>query len=148
VSDGRQVTWAVDLATGAASAFFFTEHAMNTANTGMLICGEQIGLTGTDMLATNVDVYVETEDFYFGGPGDLIGSETRPLTITPLGERFLALPSDLAGQSSGAFEVLDFGAFPGNSREIGILLFTNGDRGDGARGGATQGSEAYRLRAR
>ena len=58
VSDGRQVTWAADLNTGAATAFFFAEHSMNTGNTVLLICGEQIGLTGTDMLATNVDMDV------------------------------------------------------------------------------------------
>ena len=55
LSDGRHVTFAQDLTTGAASAFFFTEHAMNTGNTVLFICGEQVGLTGTDMLATNVD---------------------------------------------------------------------------------------------
>jgi hypothetical protein len=38
--------------------------------------------------------------------------------------------------------VFDFGTFPGNSPELGILLFTNGDRGTGAHGGATQETEA------
>jgi minor extracellular serine protease Vpr len=38
--------------------------------------------------------------------------------------------------------VYDFGAFPGNSDELGLLLFTNGDRGAGNRGGATQDTEA------
>jgi len=38
--------------------------------------------------------------------------------------------------------VYDFGLFPGNSPELGLLLFTNGDRGAGARGGATQPTEA------
>ncbi len=41
-----------------------------------------------------------------------------------------------------ALAVYDFGAFPGNSPELGLLLFTNGDRGAGARGGATQDTEA------
>jgi hypothetical protein len=45
--------------------------------------------------------------------------------------------SDPAG-----LQVYDFGPFPGNSPELGILLFTNGDRGAGARGGATQETEA------
>jgi subtilisin family serine protease len=56
ISDGRQVSWVLNLATGGLSAFFFAEHAMNTGNTVLLICGEQVGLTGTDMLATNVDM--------------------------------------------------------------------------------------------
>jgi len=35
-----------------------------------------------------------------------------------------------------------FGAFPGNTPELGILLVTNGDRGEFARGGATHDTEA------
>ena len=140
VTDGRQVTWALDLATGAASAFFFAEHATNTGNTVLLICGEQVGLTGTDLLATNVDMDVFAQDFYYGGPGDLI----EGLTVTPLGEQFFALPNDVPGNSSdpAGLQVYDFGPFPGNTPELGILLFTNGDRGAGARGGATQETEA------
>jgi hypothetical protein len=38
--------------------------------------------------------------------------------------------------------VLDFGPWPGNSPELGIMMITNGDRGTGARGGATQATEA------
>jgi subtilisin family serine protease len=138
--DGRQVTWAVDLATGGASAFFFTEHGMNTGNTALYICGEQVGLTGTDMLATNVDMNVFTLDFYYGGPGDSI----EGLTVTPLGERFFGLPNDVPGNANdpAGLLVFDFGVFPGNSPELGVLMFTNGDRGSGARGGATQETEA------
>jgi hypothetical protein len=137
VSDGRQLSWALDLATGSASAFFFAEHAMNTGNTALYICGEQVGLTGTDMLATNVDMDVVVQDWYYGGPGDFI----EGLTVTPLGERYLGLPEDIGPQSSGTMTVLDFGPFPGNSKELGVMLFSNGDRGDGARGGATWYSE-------
>lgn len=113
---------------------------MNTGNTVLLICGEQVGLTGTDMLATNVDMDVVAQDFYYGGPGDLI----EGLTVTPLGEQFLGLANDVPGNASdpAGLQVYDFGPFPGNSPELGILLFTNGDRGAGARGGATQETEA------
>jgi subtilisin family serine protease len=140
ISDGRQVSWVLNLATGGLSAFFFAEHAMNTGNTVLLICGEQVGLTGTDMLATNVDMDVVAQDFYYGGPGDLI----EGLTVTPLGEQFLGLANDVPGNASdpAGQQVYDFGPFPGNSPELGILLFTNGDRGAGARGGATQETEA------
>jgi subtilisin family serine protease len=140
ISDGRQVSWVLNLATGGLSAFFFAEHAMNTGNTVLLICGEQVGLTGTDMLATNVDMDVVAQDFYYGGPGDLI----EGLTVTPLGEQFLGLANDVPGNASdpAGLQVYDFGPFPGNSPELGILLFTNGDRGAGARGGATQETEA------
>ena len=69
------------------------EHATNTGNTVLLICGEQVGLTGTDMLATNVDMKVDTIDWYFGGPGDSVDG----LTVTPLGERYFGVPSGHPG---------------------------------------------------
>jgi hypothetical protein len=90
------------------------------------------------MLATNVDMWVEAQDWYFGGPGDTITG----LTVTPLGEQYFGLPNDLAGKTEGTMDVINFGPFPGNSPEEGLMLFTNGDRGGGARGGATQATEA------
>jgi len=140
ISDGRQLTWVFNLATGAASAFFFAEHATNTGNTALYICGEQIGMNADDLLATQVDMDVYTEDFYFGGPGD----EVTGLTVTPLGERFYGVPADVPGKTNApaGLAVYDFGAFPGNTPELGLMLFTNGDRGAGNRGGATQATEA------
>ncbi|MBE0688146.1 MAG: S8 family serine peptidase, partial [Anaerolineaceae bacterium] len=140
ITDGRQLSWVVNLATGSASAFFYAEHSTNTGNTVLLICGEQVGLTGTDMLATNVDMDVYAQDFYFGGPGDLI----EGLTVTPLGEQFYGVPSDVDGKTydPAGLSVYDFGPFPGNTSELGLMLVTNGDRGAGNRGGATQETEA------
>jgi subtilisin family serine protease len=143
ISDGRQVTWVLDLGTGGLSAFFFTEHATNTGNTVFYICGEQIGLTGTDMLNTNVDMFVIAQDFYYGGPGDLVDG----ITVTPLGERYFGIPSDIAPGSVGELIVVDFGLFPGNTDELGLMLLTNGDRGGGARGGATFDTEALLFMA-
>jgi len=139
ISDGRQLSFAVNLATGSASAFFFAEHATNTGNTALVVCGEQVGLTGTDMLATNVDMDVVAQDFYFGGPGD----EILDLTVTPLGEGFYGVPNDVAPftNDSAGLAVYDFGLFPGNTPEAGLLLFTNGDRGAGTRGGATDNTD-------
>lgn len=140
ISDGRQLTLALNTATGTFSAFFFAEHSMNTGNTVLYICGEQVGLTGTDMLATNVDVSVEAFDFYYGGPGDFVDG----ITVTPLGEQYFGAPSDVAANTydPAGLSVYDFGPFPGNSAEEGLMLVTNGDRGSGARGGATQDTEA------
>jgi len=140
VTDGRQLSWVFNLATGSTSAFFFAEHATNTGNTVLYICGEQVGLTGTDLLTTNVDMFVVAEDFYYGGPGDFVGG----LTVTPLGEQYFGLPNDVAGNTNdpAGLSVFDFGAFAGNSAELGVMVLTNGDRGPGARGGATQDTEA------
>jgi hypothetical protein len=140
ISDGRQVTWAENLTTHAADAWFFTEHSMNTGNTVMLVCAEQIGLTGADMLATNVNIAVEAFDWYNGGPGDFIDG----LTVTPLGESYYGAPLDVPGNTydPAALTVYQFEPFPGNTPELGVMLVTNGDRGSGNRGGATQDTEA------
>ncbi len=140
ITDGRQVAWVVNLATGAASVFFFAEHATNTGNTALIICGEQIGMNAANLLETQVNMDVIAQDSFYGGPGDLVAG----LTVTPLGERFFGLANDVPGNTydPGALEVYDFGPFPGNTPELGLLLFTNGDRGAGMRGGATQDTEA------
>jgi hypothetical protein len=145
ISDGRQVTWAVNLATGVASAFFFAEHSMNTANTVLYICGEQIGMNAANLLKTQVNMDVIAQDFYYGGPGDIV----EGLTVTPLGERWYGDPSDVPGKTNdpAGLRVYDFGVFPGNTPELGLLLFTNGDRGAGNRGGATDGTEALLFKA-
>lgn len=144
ISDGRQLTWVLTLNpppnTPNLSAFFFAEHSMNTGNTALYICAEQIGMDAGDLLDTNVDMDVVAQDFYYGGPGDLV----EDLTVTPLGERWFGAPTDVPGNTNDedALEVFDFGAFPGNTAELGLMLFTNGDRGAGNRGGATEDTEA------
>jgi hypothetical protein len=140
IDDGRQVTWVVNLNTGSATAFFFTEHAMNTGSTVLVICGEQIGMNAANLLSTTVKMDVIAQDFYHGGPGDIV----EGLTVTPLGERFYGLPNDVPGKTYDpeGLSVYDFDPFPGNTPELGLLLLTNGDRGLGNRGGATQNTEA------
>jgi hypothetical protein len=97
-------------------------------------------MNADNLLATNVNMDVIAQDFYYGGPGDLV----QGLTVTPLGERFYGFPNDVPGNiyDPAGLAVYDFGAFPGNTPELGLLLFTNGDRGAGNRGGATQATEA------
>jgi minor extracellular serine protease Vpr len=146
ISDGRVVTWAAPYESypttlGGSSAFFFAEHATVTGNTVMLICAEQIGMSGADLLTTNVTAKAYAFDIYFGGPDD----ETDEFVITPLGERFYGVTSDIPGGGSGSIDVYDFGTFPGNTDELGLLLVTNGDRGTGNRGGATEDTEAVYL---
>lgn len=138
ISDGRQLAYAYNVATGTASAYFFAEHATNTGNTALYICAEQIGMGWDDLLATNVDMAVYTQDFYFGGDGDLV----EGLTVTPYGERFYGIPEDISGKSEGLLTVYDFGPWSGNTPELGLMMFTNGDRGAGNRGGAIQETEA------
>lgn len=149
IADGRVLTWTapyVDFAAGLIgpqSAFFFAEHGTVTGNTAMYICAEQIGMGAADLLSTTVDAKAYAFDIYFGGPGD----ETDAFTITPLGERFVGVASDLGPSGAGTLDVYDFGAFPGNTDELGVLLFTNGDRGAGNRGAATEATEALTFLA-
>ena len=143
IDDGRQVSWVLDLATGDTSAFFFASHATNSGNTSLTICGEQIGMNAADFLTTQVDVDVWAQDFYNGGPFDII----EDLTITPLGERYLTLTSDIPGGGMGQADIRDFGALEGNTKEYGVMIMTDGDRGAGNRGGATEDSEAALLLA-
>jgi minor extracellular serine protease Vpr len=142
ITDGRQLAWVLNLATGSASAFFFAEHATNTGNTVLLVCGEQIGMNATDLGVNQVDMDVVAQDFYFGGPGDSV----EGLTVTPLGERFYGVAADIPGGSTGSIDIYDFGALPGNSPEVGVMVSTNGDRGAGARGGSTDATDTVIIR--
>ena len=142
VADGRNVTWVIDWAALSASAFFFTEHAMNTANTVLYICGEQIGSVP---FFQNMNATAFAFDIFFGGPGDVV----EGLTFAPLGERFVFALTDIPPMSINSMVVFDLAKFglPVNPSEIGLLVFTNGDRGATSRGGATEDTEALILRA-
>ena len=142
--DGRQVALSVELTNFTSSVLFFAEHSMNTGNTVLHFCAEQVGLSQMDLLSTNVDIRVETKStFYKGDPGDFV----EGITITPGGERYTALAEDLGPNQMGTVSVLDNGTFEGNSDELGVMMIANADRGPGKRGGATQESELILLLA-
>jgi hypothetical protein len=142
LDDGRQLAWTIDLATGAADAFFFVEHPTNSGTTVLNACLEQFGLTSADVDARKlIRVSVFADDFYYGGPGDSITG----LTIVPFGERFFAAPAgDVAAGATGTVSVFDFGQIPGTSPELGVMIQTDGDRclSAGNCGGATKETEA------
>ncbi len=71
-------------------------------------------------------------------------TKSHGLTVTPLGEQHYGVPVDISGNTydPSGLAVYDFGSFPGNTPELGLMLVTNGDRGAGNRGGSTQDSEA------
>jgi subtilisin family serine protease len=141
ITDGRQLSWVINLSTNLANAFFFAEHSTNTANTVLLACAEQLGMTQADLLTNTVDMDVVAQDFYFGGPGD----EVNGLTVTPLGEQYVGVAPDINPGQKATMTVTNYGPFPGNTPELGVLLFTNGDRGAGNRGGSTPETEANLL---
>ena len=147
ITDGRNLAWSLELATGNANAFFFTEHNTNTGNQVLYVCGEQIG---SPAFFQNMDARVVAQDFYFGGNGD----EIDGLTFSPLGERYLTfdpvalvlLPNiDLQHKEKTQVHVIDFGPLGTNPSEIGLMLVTNGDCGAGNRGAATEKTETLVL---
>jgi hypothetical protein len=142
VTDGRQVAWVSDLASGNTDADFFVGHPTNAANLDLLVCGERLGLDASAEFSKTLRIRVEAQDFYFGGPGAVLGD----FHIVPFGERYVAFGPDTPGQSRGSLSVLDFGDGL-NPADQGLLIFTNAGR-DTNNGGATQRSEAVVVPAR
>lgn len=128
VTDGRNLTWVVNLATDEADAFFFTDHETNSANTVMLLCAEQIGMTLADQLKPmNVTAFID--DFYFGGQGDVING----ITISPFGEQYVAEfekggigATALGPDQKDKMRILDFGPTTNNTESGLLLLFRGG----------------------
>mmetsp|Transcript_8349 Transcript_8349/g.15127 ORF Transcript_8349/g.15127 Transcript_8349/m.15127 type:complete len:118 (+) Transcript_8349:624-977(+) len=117
---------------------------MNTANTVLYICAEQIGLSSANLSLTNVGITsIHARNFIFGGPGDRVDD----LVVTPGDEQYTAVPVDLGPYESGMMQVGDYGSFDGNTREYGLMVMTNSDRGPGMRGFATRASELSLLLA-
>ena len=93
-------------------------------------------MTLEDLMKTSVDVLrVFAKDWYFQGPDNNV----KGLTITPGGEHYFVITKDLGpNQNRSITAVSDLGTFDGNTHELGLILFTNADRGHRKRGGATQ----------
>ena len=143
LSDGRQVTAVINAATGASVSRFLVEHATNSANVILRVCGSDLGLTinqaGLPMIAD-----FRATSWYFGGDESHLG----PFVVTPGGEQFAgSVPGDTIGFGQSA--VLAWEAFeplaPYFSEHQGLLLITNSDFGATSRGGATGESEAIVL---
>lgn len=132
-SDGRNLTWAVDLNTFQARAFFYTDHETNSANTVMSICAEQIGMTAADALRPiRMTAYID--DIAFGGVGDQITG----MTIAPFGERYVGIfeqggvgSTTLTAKAKDKLRVLDRGVLFRNNNTLantdsGLLLLFRG----------------------
>jgi hypothetical protein len=141
ISDGRQLAWVSEPQHRGRHCVLLRRALDQHRQHRAAICGEQIGMNAANLLATNVDMAVLAQDFYFGGPGDLV----EGLTVTPLGERFYGEPSDVAGTppiTPTASRCTTSVRSRATRPELGLMLITNGDRGAGNRGGATKDTEA------
>jgi hypothetical protein len=124
VDDGRNLVNVLDIAAEEETAFFFTDHRTNSANTVLYLCGEQIGMNAADFF-TPIEATVFAVDWYNSGTErDVIAD----VAFSPLGERYLGfVDGGAAGGAVGAGEtvdldVLDFGPAGTNPDEIGLLL--------------------------
>jgi subtilisin family serine protease len=148
LSDGRNVTWVADLATGDASAFFTTEHGTNSGNTVLYFCGDQIGMNASNFFQP-IDLQAVAFDAYFtGNPTDSLAG----LTVSPLGERYLGHIDDfglgdILYNATKTLTVIDFGPEGTNPTETGLLLLLDGARAGGIRGGAPSKNEAIAITA-
>ena len=140
ITDGRNVTWVENIATGKASAFFFTDHGTNSGNTVLMFCGEQIGMNQTN-LGQPMGVQALAVDIYFTGN---VTDALTGLTVIPGGERYLGLVNDIPYGDTQTMTVLDFGSEGTNPTETGVLLIQDASRG-GVRGGAPADNEATAI---
>lgn len=138
LGDGRQVSYVLNLLTGEAQSFFFAEHGMNTANTVLRACAEQLGLSVSDLGRTAINASVVASDFYFGGPGDTVGD----MTLVPGGEPYQVSVTDVEPRARGDLQITRNPEAASSTTALGVLLLTNGDRGPASRGGTVAGSEA------
>lgn len=133
LTDGRNLTWVVNLRTGAADAFFFTEHALESATFKLLICDSQLtdatrpaslgGPLAPPALGQPVDASVEAEDIYYVG---LTTDSIKGITFAPGGERYLATVStglSIPGGATAQLTISDTGSTT-NTTETGILIVT------------------------
>jgi hypothetical protein len=130
--------------TGAGTLRFFVEHATNSSNVILRVCGNDLGLTLADA-GRPMSAAFYAQSWYFGQTAPILG----PYSISPGGEEFAgAVAGDqLAGKAKGDLLVQQYGALPGLTPQQGLLLVTNSDWGaaSGNRGGATLATEGVIL---
>jgi hypothetical protein len=143
ITDGRQVTAVINLATGASVARFFVEHATNSSNVILRACGSDMGLTQAAIGAPMTASYL-AYNWYFGGD---VESDLGPFRLTPFGEEYTAaVPGDvLTFNQSGNLSFTQWPLFPNTDAHKGLILINNSDFGAASRGGATEATEGLFL---
>ena len=143
LSDGRQVTAVINAATGTSIARFFVEHATNSSNVILRVCGNDLGLTQAS-IGTPMTVDYFAYSWYFGGD---VTSHLGPFKVTPFGEEYTAvLPGDLlAWKQKGDLAFTQWPLFGGTDPHTGVILINNSDFGPANTGGATKATEATLL---
>ena len=137
LSDGRNLTFAQNLSTGSATAFFFTDHDTNSANTVLTVCASQIGGDAA-LLGNPIGVTALAVDIYFQG---MVTDAIEGITWVPGLERYLSLldgallytafiPGNVPAGGSANLSLLDFGDAGGTDLGL-LLLYRRGAPDDG-----------------
>jgi minor extracellular serine protease Vpr len=131
LSDGRNLTYVQDLASGDETAFFFTDHKTNSANTALVFCSEQMGVTLDDLGAT-YDVAGFAVDYYTSGETrDEVAFEAKPGYERYLGEvdgnQYYA---SIGAGASEPFSVVDYGADGTGADDQGVQIRAINGQGD------------------
>jgi hypothetical protein len=116
LTDGRQVSAVIDLASGASVLEFFVEHATNSGNVVLTACGSDLGLTLADK-GKPVKALFQAYTWYFDDPANPVvpPSVIDGGIITPFGEEYTgSVPGDvLAGLQTGTLTVKQHAPYPG-----------------------------------
>jgi minor extracellular serine protease Vpr len=150
LTDGRQVSAVIDLATGASVLEFFVEHATNSSNVVLTACGSDLGLSLADK-GKPVKALFQAYTWYFDDPANPVvpPSVIDGGIITPFGEEYTgSMPGDvLAGLQSGTLTVKQHAPYPGTTKQQGLMLINNSDFSfaTGNTGAATRATEALIL---
>lgn len=144
LTDGRQRVVVVNANTGAGTLRFFVEHATNSSNVILRVCGNDLGLTWND-LGRPMNAIFYAQSWYFGQTAPVLG----PYVISPLGEEFTgSVDGDILGpKAKGDLNVQQYAPLPGLTPQLGLLLVTNSDMEwlNGNRGGSTFATEGLIL---
>lgn len=133
LSDGRNVTFALDLHDPAAvaTAFWTTGHSTNSANTQLTVCGEQLGLDADD-IGKPVDVAVGAFDWYNSGEltdaaefSMVIGGDRYDASFAGAGP-FSPIGTFIDPGAADLVTLADNGATGANPSETGVLLQLDG----------------------
>lgn len=129
LSDGRNMVFVNNIKTNRATAFFTTDHETNSANTVLLLCGEQIGMNAANFLDP-MDITVAVADWQYQGK---YTDEIDGITISPLGEQYVAEfaqggigATTLGPNGKDKMRILDFGRTTNNTESGLLLLFRGG----------------------
>ena len=142
LTDGRQRVVVVNAATGAGSLRFFVEHATNSSNVVLRVCGNDLGLTLADAgRPMSAEFYAQS--WYFGQTAPILG----PYSISPGGEEFAGAiaGNQLAPKVKGDLLVQQYAPLPGLTPQLGLLLVNNSELDVNDRGGATLATEGLIL---